>query len=154
DATGPSADHGLQSGWRSCVAVPVKVEGGLWGVVMAASKTEKPLPADAEERLAKFTELIATAISNAEARDRERRLIGEQTALRRVATLVAEGVPADELFAAAAREVQQVLGVSGVVFDRYEDNGASFTTLALAREPGWVTAEEGLYVGAHFPVEP
>src|SRR5262245_11391114 len=112
DATGPSADHAHQSGWRSCVAVPVNVDGRLWGVVMAASKTEKPLATDTEERLAKFTELVATAISNAEARDSEHRLGDEQSALRRVATLVAQRVPTAEVFSAVSKEIES--GFSGV----------------------------------------
>jgi signal transduction histidine kinase len=48
--------------------LPVNVEGRLWGVMYAASTTAAPLPADIEARLAQFTELVATAIANAEAR--------------------------------------------------------------------------------------
>ena len=46
--------------------MPVWVEGKLWGA-MVASSTGEPLPADTEARLAGFTELVATAIANAEA---------------------------------------------------------------------------------------
>ena len=49
------------------------------------------MPSDAESRIAKFTELVATAIANVHARAEVERLAGEQTALRRVATLVARG---------------------------------------------------------------
>ena len=44
---------------------------------------------DTEERLARFTELVATAIANSQARDRLAQLAYEQSALRRVATMVA-----------------------------------------------------------------
>jgi signal transduction histidine kinase len=48
--------------------VPVVVDGTLWGVVAVGSRETEPLPADFEGRLAKFTELLATAIANAEGR--------------------------------------------------------------------------------------
>ena len=47
---------------------PIIVEGRLWGVIGAGSTLEQPLPADTEARLASFTELVATAIANAESR--------------------------------------------------------------------------------------
>ena len=51
------------------VGVPIVVEGGMWGfMVAAAAKPGRPIPADAEERLARFTELVATAVSNATTR--------------------------------------------------------------------------------------
>ena len=53
----------------SGVGVPVVVAGSLWGAMAVASSTEAPLPPDTEARLAAFTELIATAIANAEAHD-------------------------------------------------------------------------------------
>ena len=48
------------------VGAPIVVEDHLWGVI-AASAGAEPLPPDAEARLAHFTELVATAIANAEA---------------------------------------------------------------------------------------
>ena len=54
-------------GLRSSVGVPIRVEDRLWGAVMVALTGEELLPADAEERLAGFTELAATAVANAEA---------------------------------------------------------------------------------------
>ncbi|MDX6436117.1 MAG: hypothetical protein QOK34_951 [Gaiellaceae bacterium] len=54
-------------GVRSTVATPIVVEGHLWGVIVAVSRGRR-LPADTERRLMKFTELVATAIANAESR--------------------------------------------------------------------------------------
>ena len=54
-------------GLRSSVGVPVSVEGRLWGAIVVALTGGEFLPADAEMRLAGFTELLATAIANAEA---------------------------------------------------------------------------------------
>ena len=51
----------------SSVGAPIVVEGRVWGLTSVAS-TEQPLPADAETRLASFTELVATAIANSDAR--------------------------------------------------------------------------------------
>jgi GAF domain-containing protein len=73
------------------VGAPVVVEGRRWGVMIAWSATT-PLPRDTERRLTDFAELVATAISNTDARTGLARLADEQAALRRVATLVARGV--------------------------------------------------------------
>ena len=50
------------------VGAPIVVEDRLWGVIVAASGKSEPLPADTETRLDSFTELVATAIANAESR--------------------------------------------------------------------------------------
>jgi signal transduction histidine kinase len=57
-----------ETGIRSSVGAPIVVEGRLWGVMIASSKQDDPLPAGTETRIAAFTELVATAISNTEAR--------------------------------------------------------------------------------------
>ena len=82
---------GRAAGYRSSVGVPISVEGRLWGVIGVASTRDEPLPADIEARLAGFTELVATAVANAQARVELRGFAEEQAALRRVATLVAGG---------------------------------------------------------------
>jgi signal transduction histidine kinase len=55
-------------GWVSVVGAPILVEGRLWGLVGISSATDQPLPSNTEERLTEFTELVATAIANAEGR--------------------------------------------------------------------------------------
>jgi signal transduction histidine kinase len=54
-----------REGLKSAVACPIFVEGRLWGTIGAGS-TGGPLPPDAERRTAAFTELLGTAIANAE----------------------------------------------------------------------------------------
>jgi signal transduction histidine kinase len=49
-------------------AVPIHVEARLWGVVIAASAGDEALPDTTEARLGRFTELVSTAIANAEAK--------------------------------------------------------------------------------------
>jgi signal transduction histidine kinase len=61
----PVADRLRELGIRSMVASPIVVEGRLWGVV-AASSRRGPFPAGTAGRLADFTELVATAVGNAE----------------------------------------------------------------------------------------
>jgi signal transduction histidine kinase len=65
-ASGAFADTARDWEFRASVGVPIRVEGRLWGVMSAASRSE-PLPADTEARLAGFTELAATSLGNAEA---------------------------------------------------------------------------------------
>ena len=62
----PAVIRGL--GWRSVVGAPILVDGRLWGLVGISSTTEQSLPPNTEERLTEFTELVATAIANAESR--------------------------------------------------------------------------------------
>jgi signal transduction histidine kinase len=63
----PEARELMRSvGMRSNVATPIIVDGRLWGVI-AASSTDS-LAADCEQRMVNFTELVATAIANAESR--------------------------------------------------------------------------------------
>jgi signal transduction histidine kinase len=63
-ASGPVADYLRRAGNRSAVASPIIVEGRLWGA-MVASTNREPLPADIEERMANFTELVGIVIANA-----------------------------------------------------------------------------------------
>src|SRR4029079_17388575 len=122
---GPIAKFVLdEMGVRSSVGSPIVVKGQVWGALFVHSKQpRRPLPPNTESRLANFSELVATAISNAQARSDVRRLADEQAALRRVATLVAEAVSPNELFAAATEEVGKLLGgdLSGMI--RYNDDG-------------------------------
>jgi GAF domain-containing protein len=122
-ASGPVGVHSRESGFRSSVGTPIIVEGRLWGMMAVGSNLEQPMPADTEARLADFTELLATAIANAESRAGLARLAEEQAALRRVATLVARGAPPEQLFAAVVEEVGQLLPVDIVGMGRYEPDG-------------------------------
>jgi PAS domain S-box-containing protein len=119
DASGPIAAVLRDLGIRSSVGAPIVVDGREWGVVVVSSKGDQTLPAGTEERIAAFTELIATAIANTQAQTERGRLADEQAALRRVATLVAEGVPPAELFGAVSEEVGRLLCVDAAAMIRY-----------------------------------
>jgi signal transduction histidine kinase len=62
------ASNGRPRSIRTSVGVPINVEADLWGIVIVASTHEEPLPDDTETRLGSFTELVSTAIANAEAK--------------------------------------------------------------------------------------
>jgi diguanylate cyclase (GGDEF)-like protein/PAS domain S-box-containing protein len=62
---GAAAMAGASAG----VAAPISIEGRLWGAVGVAATGDEPLRADAEQRTARFADLAATAIGNAEARE-------------------------------------------------------------------------------------
>jgi signal transduction histidine kinase len=68
DASGTLAEEARSEGFRSSVGTPIIVEDRLWGVMMAALTQAKPMPPRTEQRLADLTELVATAIANAESR--------------------------------------------------------------------------------------
>jgi PAS domain S-box-containing protein len=67
-STGPLAERLRELGIRSEVGAPVVIEGRVWGALIAGTDEPEPLPAGIELRLAKFAELVATAVSNATSR--------------------------------------------------------------------------------------
>src|SRR5262249_46473542 len=110
------------------------VEGRIWGVLAVHSR--KPLPQGSQSRMEQFSNLVATAIGNAEARGEVARLANEQAGLRRVATLVAEGAAPADLFAAVAAQAAAVLGVSSASISRFLSDGVS-VVLASLNDPGF-----------------
>ena len=142
-AVGAFADVARDWQYRSSVGVPISVEGRLWGVMIAGSR-EESLPADTEARLAGFTELVATAIADAQARVELRGFAEEQAALRRVATLVARGAPPEEVFGAVAEEVGRLLGTDFTVMSRYDPDGAATVVGVWAKTGGAQALAVGL----------
>src|SRR5262249_33473703 len=141
------ADASRVSDVGSVVGVPIVVEGGVWGMVAVGRQhSDEPLPADTEVRLVDFTELVATAISNAEARDGGRRLGEEQAALRRVATLVARGASSNEVFEAVAIEVGRLFDTEITLVGRYDSEG---TATAIGN---WSASGRGVPVGTRAKV--
>jgi GAF domain-containing protein len=129
DASGEAAEIARRFGWRSSIAAPIVVEGRMWGVMLVATQRQEPFRAGAEDRLAGFTDLVATAVANTEARKALERFAVEQAALRRVATLVAQGAPPQDLFDAVAEEIGRFLPASNVSMGRYESDD-SVTSMA------------------------
>src|SRR6476659_5176180 len=123
------------AGFQSAIGAPLTVEGRLWGVIIAISTDPEPIPERSEARLGQFTELVATAIANAEARDALAQLADEQAALRRVATLVARGAPPMDLFGAVAEEVGRLHSVDHAYVTRF-DSEETVTVMARWAETG------------------
>jgi len=78
-----------------------------------------------------------------------RRLADEQTALRRIATLVAGEAAPSAVFERVTTEVGQLLSVPSARIVRYEDNGCGTIVGGWARDPDFA----GLPVGASVPLD-
>jgi signal transduction histidine kinase len=145
-APGEAQEAAREMGFRSAVGAPLTVDGRLWGVLAVASKSEQPLPRDTEQRLAEFAELFATAIANSEAHEQLEQLADEQAALRRVATLVAEGATPQRVFDAVRQEVARMFNTPVSMLMRYDDANGTATL---------VTTAEGFLgpAGRSWPVE-
>ena len=107
------------------------VEGRLWGVIIAISTDPEPIPERLAARLGQFTDLVATAVANAEARNALERVAAEQATLRRIATLVAEGPRPEKIFAVVIEEVGRLLGTDLTTVGRFEDDPPAFVAVAL-----------------------
>jgi PAS domain S-box-containing protein len=68
EASGEIGLASRDSGFNSSVGTPIIVQGRLWGLVAVIAGPKEPLLPDTEERLTRFTDLLATAIANAESR--------------------------------------------------------------------------------------
>jgi signal transduction histidine kinase len=153
DASGPVGADARDRGVRSGLGTPIMVDGRLWGALGVGTRTEQPLPPDAEARLASFAELVATAIANAESRAALMLLLEEQAALRRVATLVAQGVPPDEIFSAVSDEVARLSRAANAAVLRFEQDGPAVVFVGVSKslelpvgtrwefQPGMASAE-------------
>jgi len=135
-------------GFRSSVGAPISVEGRPWGLILVAYTREEPLPADTEARLAGFTELVATAIANTQARMELRGFAEEQAALRRVATLVARGAAPEKVFTAVSAEIGQLLATDITVLVRYDPDDA-ITIVGTWSSTG---GEPATPVGSRLPI--
>src|ERR671919_191103 len=123
---GPTAAIVRRSGMRSAVATPIVVEGRLWGAMVVASPRREPLPEDTGARLTDFTELVATAIANAES----------HAAVGRLA----------EVFAAVTDEVGGLFG-SEAAIARYEPDGSAMVVVGLPEGIPVVS------IGTRWPLE-
>lgn len=120
---------------QSAAGAPINVEGRLWGVMIVGSRHRGGLPPGIEGQLAAFTDLVATAIANAQAREELSALAAEQAALRRVATIVAHGESSSAVFATVAEEAGRVLPADITLIGRY-DSDDSVTGVGAWRTDG------------------
>jgi GAF domain-containing protein len=137
-----------EQGARAGVGGPIVVDGHLWGAMVVGAPNAEALPPGTEDRVTQFAELVSTAISNVESRAEVERLAAEQAALRRVAELVAQQAPPEEVFALVTQELNRLLDVTTVGTGRFEADG-TVTIMAVkgtaqdAFPPGTSVAVEG-----------
>jgi GAF domain-containing protein len=144
---GTIGDAARQAGLQAGVGAPIVVDGRLWGAIAACSNRRGPIHADAGARLSRFTAVVATAISNSQAREDLRRLADEQAALRRLATLVARGVESQDVFDAVCEETGRVLGAASVNLVRFTSDGL------VATMAGWSMGSVHLPPGLRMPLD-
>jgi PAS domain S-box-containing protein len=60
------AEHGVEAAPAAAAAAPIVVSGRPWGAIVAAWKRPEMASGDTEIRIGQFTELVATAVANAE----------------------------------------------------------------------------------------
>jgi PAS domain S-box-containing protein len=70
DASGELPEQLRALGYHSSVAAPVTVGGRLWGALVVSTRAPEGLLEDSERRLCDFAELVAQALSNADAYDK------------------------------------------------------------------------------------
>jgi signal transduction histidine kinase len=121
-------------GMRCGVAAPIRVSGRLWGALVVGS-VNASLPAETEDRMARFAELVGVALANMEARTELQILADVQQSLRRVATVVARE-EWDLTLPTIVREIGFLhrANASGSVIIRYE-NDEFATVMAGWGEP-------------------
>jgi signal transduction histidine kinase/ketosteroid isomerase-like protein len=96
-ATGAIAAIVRELGITSTISCPVIVNGRPWGAIAVNSLQPEPLPPDTEPRVGKFTDLVATAIANVQARadltaSRARIVAASDEARRRIERNLHDGV--------------------------------------------------------------
>ena len=133
-------EHGI----HAAVSGPIVVRGRTWGAMSVGWRKPEPFPPETEALLGRFGDLVATAIANSEARAEVERLADEQAALRRVATLVADGAASDEIFASVAEEIARILTADRCAIGRFESED-SMTVVAY-----WSSEEPKVPVGTRI----
>ena len=77
NVAGPIAARVREVGVRAAVAVPLTVDGRVWGLAAVGSLNHGAMPADTEVRISRFAELIATALVAGYREEQKRQLLAE-----------------------------------------------------------------------------
>jgi signal transduction histidine kinase len=127
----PGGEPYLREGLRAAVAMPIHVNGRLWGMI-AVGSGQGPLPPDTEERMTAFTDLVATSVANAQNRSellssRARIVAASDDARRRIQRDIDDGAQQD-LVALALR----LRSVAAAPSDSGDDIRTELTDVATA----------------------
>lgn len=114
------------------MAFPLREDSHQMGTLIVPAGLPKPTLRRLGEQVVPSLEVLLQAARERQSvgdalkasRDELRQVADEQAGLRRLATLVAYGVPPDEVFSAVAREVGQILQARHTQVLRYEPDGA------------------------------
>src|SRR5271166_989134 len=93
---GPIAARVRAVGVRAAVAVPIIVDGRVWGLAAVGSVQPGPMPADTEVRISRFAELIATALVAGYRDEQKRQLLAEGSQRLNLIDSLLEGRAFDE----------------------------------------------------------
>jgi signal transduction histidine kinase len=132
---------------EDAAAAPIVVAGRIWGAIGVSSAPPEPLPGDVESRLMDFSELVAMAIWNANAREEVERLADEQAALRRIAILVAQWAAPETVFSAVSQEVSRLFDTDLVVVGQFDPVAPAYVVVGVA------TSLEGISAGSRWELD-
>jgi sugar diacid utilization regulator len=96
NVAGPIAARVRSVGVRAAVAVPIIVDGRVWGLAAVGSVQPGPMPADTEVRISRFAELIATALVAGHRDEQKRQLLAEGSQRLSLVDALLEGRAFDE----------------------------------------------------------
>ena len=104
-----------------CVGVPIPLHGRVWGVSILGSAQNEPFADDIEDGIAAFTQLVSTALANAQANDELQERALEQSELLQTAEIAAGGAEPPEVFAAIVRSASALLDGLPTMLQRFVD---------------------------------
>jgi sugar diacid utilization regulator len=96
NVAGPIAARVREVGVHAVVAVPIIVDGRVWGMAAVGSLQPGPMSADTEVHISRFAELIATALVAGYRDEQNRQLIAEASQRSNLIDALLEGRAFDE----------------------------------------------------------
>jgi hypothetical protein len=96
NATGTLAELVRAVGLRAAVAVPVIIDGRVWGLAAVGSDRPGPMPADTEDHMSHCAELIATALVAGYRDQQKRQLLAEASGRSNLVDALLEGRAFDD----------------------------------------------------------
>jgi sugar diacid utilization regulator len=96
NVAGPIAARVRAVGVRAAVAVPIVVDGRVWGLAAVGSVQPGPMPADTEIHISRFAELIATAVVAGYRDEQKRHLLAEGSQRSSLVDALLEGRAFDD----------------------------------------------------------
>jgi GAF domain-containing protein len=136
----PGGEPYLREGLRSAVAMPIHVNGRLWGTI-AVGSGEGPLPPDTEQRMTDFTDLVATAVANAQNRaellaSRARIVAASDEVRRRIERDLHDGAQQGMLALALRLRTASAAHLAGRHFLRAQSRGRRHDGVLRSSAPG------------------